>query len=74
VFQIIIDGIVQRAADSNSGCFKSFMFVNMFICADVIILIAPTLTELQCLLNVWESELVQLDIYINICKSMSIRL
>jgi len=39
-----------------------------------IILIAPTVTGLQYLLNVCESELVKLDMCINISKSMCIRL
>ena len=61
LFAIFIDGIIQKAADCNSGCFASFMFVNIFIYDDDIILLAPTVTELQCLLNVCESELVKLD-------------
>ena len=41
--------------------------------ADDIILIAPTVTGLQRLLNVCETELVNLDMRINVSKSMCIR-
>ena len=56
LFAIFIDGIIQKAVDCNSGCFASFMFVNIFIHADDIILLAPTVTGLQCLLNVCVSQ------------------
>ena len=49
---IFIDGIIQKAADCNPGCFASFMFVNIFTYANDIILLAPIVTGLQCLLNV----------------------
>jgi hypothetical protein len=40
---------------------------------DDIILIAPTATGLQCLINVCESEIVKLHMPINVSKSMCIR-
>ena len=60
-------------ADCISGCFASSMFVNIFIYADDIILLAPAVTGLQCLLNVCVSKLVKLDMSINVSKSMCIR-
>jgi Reverse transcriptase (RNA-dependent DNA polymerase) len=52
-----------------------YLLVNIYIVlyADDIILIAPTVTGLQCLINVCESEIVKLDMRINVCKSMCIR-
>jgi len=34
LFAIFIDGIVQKVTDCNTGCFVSFMFVNIAIYAD----------------------------------------
>jgi len=59
LFAIFIDGIAQKAADSN-----------IFKYTDDIILIAPAVAGLQCLLNVCESELVKLGMCINVVKSM----
>jgi len=44
----------------------------IYVCkiyADKLISIAPTITEQQCLLNICESELVKLDMCINVSKS-----
>ena len=49
------------------------MSVNIFLYADDIILIAPTATGLQCSINVCESEIVKLDMRINVSKSMCVR-
>ena len=37
------------------------------------LLVSPTITGLQCLLNVCESELCKLDMQVNTIKSMCIR-
>ena len=73
LFAIYIDSIVLKAKDCNSGFFISFMSVNIFLYADDIILIVPTTTGLQCLINVCESEIVKLDMRINVSKSMCVR-
>jgi Reverse transcriptase (RNA-dependent DNA polymerase) len=57
----------------NVGCFVSSACVSIILYADDILLIAPTITELQRLLTVCEVELVQLDMQINVNKSMCIR-
>ena len=57
LFAIFIDDIILKAAECKSGCSVSFVFVNIFLYADDIVLIAPTVTGLQRLLNVCEIEL-----------------
>jgi hypothetical protein len=49
------------------------MFVNIFLYADDIKLLAPTATQLHCLINACESEIVGVDMRITGSKSMCIR-
>jgi hypothetical protein len=49
------------------------MFINVILYADDIVLIAPTVTGLQRLVNVCELEFVKLDMRINLSKSMCLR-
>jgi hypothetical protein len=73
LFAVFIDDIVYRTAESNIGCFLSSMFINVILYADDIVLIAPTVTGLQRLVNVCELEFVKLDMRINLSKSMCLR-
>ena len=49
------------------------IFVSLFLYADDILLIAPSVSALQTLLNVCEEELKLLDMQLNIQKNMCIR-
>ena len=49
------------------------IFVSLFLYADDILLIAPSVSALQTLLNVCEEELKLLDMQLNIQKYMCIR-
>jgi hypothetical protein len=73
LFAIFIDDLVAKVIDENVGCFVSSVCVSIILYADDILLIAPTITGLQRLLTVCEIELVQLDMQINVNKSMCIR-
>ena len=58
LFFIFIDDIVYNVKSANVGCYLSNICVSIFLYADdkVILLIAPTVTELQTLLAVCEQE------------------
>jgi exonuclease III len=73
LFSIYIDDLVHEIIKADTGCYISSICVSIFLFADDILLVSPTVTGLQCLLNVCESELVKLDMRINTNKSMCIR-
>jgi hypothetical protein len=66
LFAIYLDGIVDRLS------FKHNFFVVLY--ADDILLVAPSICELQRLLFVCESELNWLDMLINVKKSCCMRI
>jgi len=73
LFAIFIDILVYKITVSNIGCYMSSVCVSIFLYADDILLISPSITGLQQLVNICESELVSLDMQINTKKSVCIR-
>jgi hypothetical protein len=73
LFAIFIDGIVTRVKLTGAGCYISLVCCCIFLYADDILLISPTVFGLQIILNACESELTALDMKINVKKSMCIR-
>ena len=73
LFAIFIDNIVSRVKSVNVGCYISLVCCCIFLYADDILLVAPTVTGLQTLLNVCEQELIDLDMRVNVKKSNCIR-
>jgi len=71
--QIFIDGIVNKIKDANVGCYVSTVCVSILIYADDILLIAPSVSGLQTLVNICETELMNVDMSINVKKSVCIR-
>jgi hypothetical protein len=70
---IYIDGLVDKVNACNVGCYVSCINASIFLYADDIILLAPTITALELLLRACESELKYLDMQINVSKSLCIR-
>ena len=64
---------MDKVQSLNVGCYVSTMCYCIFLYADDILLIAPSVSGLQILLNACEEELSALDMYINQRKSMCIR-
>jgi hypothetical protein len=73
LFSIYIDDLVYEIIKADTGCYISSICVSIFLYADDILLVSPTVTGLQSLLNICESELVKLDMRVNTNKSMCIR-
>ena len=69
LFSIFIDDIVARIQRANVGCYISTICVSIFLYADDILLVSPTVTGLQTLLHVCEKELIDLDMQLNVNKS-----
>ena len=60
--------------DDLVGHFSPGVYVHIILYADDILLIAPSVCELQRLFSACESELIQLDMSINVKKSCCIRI
>lgn len=73
LFAIFIDGIVNKIKYANVGCYVSTVCVSIFLYADDILLIAPSVSGLQTLVNICETELMYVDMSINVKKSVCIR-
>lgn len=73
LFAIFIDGIVNRVNATNVGCYNSTVCVSIFLYADDIVLLSPTVTGLQTLLTACENELCELDMRLNVNKSVCMR-
>jgi hypothetical protein len=65
LFAIFIDGsLVNKIKDANTGCYVSTICVSVLY-ADDILLISPSVTGLQTLVNICETELNNIDMSIN---------
>ena len=73
LFALFIDDIVCRVKAANVGCYISSICASIFLYADDILLVAPSINGLQQLLHVCENELDNLDMRLNVNKSMCIR-
>jgi hypothetical protein len=72
-FAVFIDDVINEVVNSKKGCHLSKMCVSIFVYADDIVLIAPSVGSLQSLLTLLEGLLEELDMRINASKSSCIR-
>jgi len=71
---IYIDSVFEKVAATRVGCHVKLACASMILMnADDILLLAPTVSALQHLLNVCQSELQYLDMAINAKKSVCTR-
>ena len=73
LFGIFIDDLVTLVNDANIGCRIGMCCVAIFLYADDIILLAPSVQALQSLVNICVTELNFLDMAINTTKSSCMR-
>jgi len=57
LFDIFVDSIVDRVKSTNVGCYIFSVCCSIFLYADDILLLSPTVTGLQTLLSACEQEL-----------------
>ena len=69
-----IDGIVKKIESAKVGCYVRQTCLGVLLYADDIVLMAPTVSALQQLLYLCESELDWLDLRINASKSAVMRI
>lgn len=72
-FAMYIDDIITIVQRSKIGCCIGTLFVNIFLYADDIVLLAPSIDALQKLLTLCEQHLAYLDMALNAKKSTCIR-
>ena len=68
LFAIFIDGLVDKVKVTGVGCYFSYICVSIFLYADDILLISPSVSALQTLLCACEEELKLLDMQLNTKK------
>ena len=71
---IYIDSVVEKVIKSNHGYYIKWVCMSILLYANDILLIAPSVTSLQQLLNICEQELEWLDMSLNAKKSTCIRI
>lgn len=74
LFAIYIDSVIDRVQNSYIGCRFGSLFCNIIMFADDILLLSPSVSALQELLQLCECELTELDLAINARKSTCIRI
>jgi len=74
MFAVFIDIVVQPVQASGVGCYVKLICVSIVLNADDTLLLAPSVTALQQLLRVCETELACLDMAINVGKSACMRI
>ena len=72
-FAVYIDDIIKIIQRSNLGCYIGIVSVNIFLYADDILLLAPSIDALQKMLTLCESHLANLDMALNAKKSVCLR-
>ena len=72
-FAVFIDDLVLRVKSANAGCYLSFSCCCIFLYADDILLLSPSIAGLQRLVDACELECDSLDMRINVNKSCCVR-
>ena len=73
LFSVYIDDVIEHISSSKYCCDVRFVCVNIFMYADDLILMSPSVTVLQNLFKIVEEELMALEMSINPSKSSCIR-
>ena len=73
LFAIYVDDVVKKIYNSDLGCNLSFICTSVFLYADDILLLSPSVHALQAMLLTCEQELLPLDLCLNHNKSVCIR-
>ena len=72
MFAIFIDDLAKHVSVTGKGCHFGFICLSIILYADIILL-TPSVTALQSLLDTCEDKLYYLDMFIHSSKSKCIR-
>ena len=67
LFSVYVDNVLLKL--SNYGCFMHGLNFGSFMFADDLVLLAPSIVELQCMINICCNELRSIDLVLNEKKS-----
>jgi hypothetical protein len=73
LFAIYIDVIVGEIARSKFSCTYRFTCISVFMYADDLILLSPSVSSLQEIINIVEEQLLLLEMSVNVSKSACLR-
>ncbi len=73
-FAIYVDDLIRLIHSSHYGCHIGVFNVNIFLYADDILLVAPSVDALQKMFLLCESYLVDMDMALNANKSVCLRI
>ena len=65
LFGMYVDDVVKTIYNSGLGCNLSFICTNVFLYADDILLLSPSVHALQAMLLICEQELLSVDLCLN---------
>lgn len=74
LFACYVDDIVAILANSGHGCVLGSVSLNVFLYADDILLLSPSVTGLQVLVRMCELELNKLEMSLNVNKTVCLRI
>jgi len=73
LFAVFIDSVVNKIKTSGLGCYVRHVCFSVLLYADDVVLLAPSVSALEKLLSVCETELRWMDMVINTKKSSCLR-
>ena len=73
LFSVYINDVILKLQNSRRGCFIGHMYFGCILYADDIILISPSNTGMQDMLDICDIEIKWLDMKFNVKKSMAMR-
>ena len=71
---VYVNDVIIKVTSCGIGCHLGFACVNIILYADDILLLAPSISSLQALLYICESELNSINMIINASKSNCLRI
>ena len=74
LFALYVNDAIIKITSCGIGCHLGFACVNIILYADDNLLLAPSISSLQALLYICESELNSIDMIINASKSTCLRI
>jgi len=74
LFAVYIDSVFEKVRLKASGCYMKRYCVSILMYANDILLLSPSVSSLQNLLGIRENELLNLDMCLNVRKSMCTRI
>ena len=74
LFALYVNDVIIKVTSCGIGCHLGFACVNIILYTDDILLLVPSISSLQALLYICESELNSIDMIINDSKSNCLRI